>query len=133
MDGMVAEEKNAEFKTWMTEQAERVTAAAECKNDVKCWTGKLKDKSPRVRERAAYELVWANADDARDALFDSLTDEDNEVRYAAIIGIGRRLPKDGKAMADKVAKQLADEKGKTQFIRVNEDLKRLEIRLRRGA
>ena len=113
------------------EQGERVTAAAECKNDVACWKGKVKDPSPRVRERAAYELVWAGTDEARDVLLDVLADEDNEARYAAIIGVGRRLPKDPAAV-EKLAKQIEAERGKTQFIRVNEDLKRLEVRMRRG-
>jgi HEAT repeat protein len=132
MDAMVAEEKNEEFKKWIGEQAERVKAAAECKSDVGCWKGKLKDKSARVRERAAYELAWMNTDEARDALLDALTDDDNEVRYAAIIGVGRRLPKDAQGVADRLGKQLETEKGKTQYIRVNEDLKRLEVRVRRG-
>ncbi len=139
MDALVNDEKNADFKKWIGEQAERVNAAAECKEDLKCWQGKLKDKSARVRERAAYELAWmasgsgAQADTARDALYAALKDDDNEVRYAAIIGVGRNLPKNGAAVADQIQKQLDEEKGKTQFIRVNEDLKRLEVRVRRGA
>jgi HEAT repeat protein len=131
MEALLKEEKLDTLKAFITESKERVDAAAQCKSDVKCWIGKLQDKSPRVRERAAYELTWADTDEARDALLGALKDEDNETRYAAIIGVGRRLPKDP-AAADAVAKQLADEKGKTQFIRVNEDLKRLEIRMRRG-
>jgi HEAT repeat protein len=131
MAAMVDDENLEGMKRFIKEQADRVNAGAECKNDLRCWTGKLKDPNARVRERAAYELVWANSDAARDALLEALRDDDNEVRYAAIIGVGRRLPKDP-AAADAVAKQLAEEKGKTQFIRVNEDLKRLEIRMRRG-
>jgi len=131
MESMIKDEKNADFKKWMTEQGERVKAASECK-DLGCWKGKLKDPSPRVRERAAYELAWMNSDEARDALYDALTDDDNEVRYAAIIGVGRRLPKDAQGVADKLQKQLDNEKGKTQYIRINEDLKRLEVRVRRG-
>ena len=134
MKAMVDGEKNEGFKAWMTEQMERVAAASECKGDVKCWVGKTKDKSPRVRERAAYALAWAATDgneEATQALMEVVKDEDNETRYAAIIGLGRRLPKDPAAAAA-ITKQLADEKGKTQFIRVNEDLKRLEIRMKRG-
>lgn len=131
MEKMINEEKNADFKKWMTEQGERVKAASECK-DMACWQGKLKDPSPRVRERAAYELAWMDTDAARDSLYDALIDDDNEVRYAAIIGVGRRLPKDAQGAADKLQKQLDNEKGKTQYIRINEDLKRLEVRVRRG-
>ena len=131
MKSMIDEEKNEGFKKWMGEQGERVKAASECK-DLACWKGKLKDPSPRVRERAAYELAWMNSDEARDSLYDALTDDDNEVRYAAIIGVGRRLPKDTQVVADRLQKQLDTEKGKTQYIRINEDLKRLEVRVRRG-
>lgn len=132
LDALVAEEKNENFKKWIGEQGERVKAAAECKSDFACWKGKLKDASPRVRERAAYELAWMDNDEARDALLEALTDDDNEVRYAAIIGVGRRLPKDAQGVADRLDKQLQAEKGKTQYIRINEDLKRLEVRVRRG-
>jgi HEAT repeat protein len=132
MKQLVDAEQDPDYKKWITEQAERVNAAAECKTDVGCWTGKLKDPSARVRERAAYELAWAGTDAARDALIGALKDEDNETRYAAIFGLGRNLPKDGVALADSIAAQLAAEKGKTQFIRINEDLKRLEVRARRG-
>lgn len=132
LDALLAEEKDEGFKKWIGEQGERVKAAAECKSDFACWKGKLKDASARVRERAAYELAWMDTDEARDALLDALTDDDNEVRYAAIIGVGRRLPKDAQGVADRLEKQLEAEKGKTQYIRINEDLKRLEVRVRRG-
>ena len=112
MKSMIDDEKDAAFKTWMTEQGERVKAASECK-DMACWKGKLKDPSARVRERAAYELAWMNTDEARDSLYDALTDDDNEVRYAAIIGVGRRLPKDTAGVADRLQKQLDSERGKT--------------------
>ena len=131
MQAMIEQEKNEVFKKWLGEQGERVQAGAECK-DLACWQGKLKDKSPRVRERAAYELAWMGTDEARDALYDALTDDDNEVRYAAIIGVGRRLPKDAQGVADRLQKQIDSEKGKTQYVRINEDLKRLEVRVRRG-
>jgi HEAT repeat protein len=132
LDAMLKDEKNADFKKLMTDVGARVQAGAECGTKLECWKGKLKDPSPRVRERAAYELAWMNNDQARDALFDALTDEDNEVRYAAIIGVGRRLPKDAQGVADRLQAQLTTEKGKTQYIRINEDLKRLEVRVRRG-
>jgi HEAT repeat protein len=131
MKSMIDEEKDEGFKAWLSQQGERVKVAAECK-DLACWQGKLKDKSPRARERAAYELAWMRTDEARDALYDALTDDDNEVRYAAVIGVGRRLPKDAQLVADRLQKQLDTEKGKTQYVRINEDLKRLEVRVRRG-
>jgi len=129
-----ADEKNPKLKEEMEKAKARIQTAKDCdgKEAVACFSEKLKDPNALVRDRAAYELLWANTDAARDALMTVLTDKDNEVRYAAIMGILRRLPKDGVAAADKVKAQLESEKGQTQYIRINEDLKRLEVRARRG-
>jgi HEAT repeat protein len=133
LEKAIAAEQNAKLKDEMAKAKPRLEAAAACAGKgVACWTEKLKDATPVVRERAAYELLWTNTDESRDALIGALTDKDNETRYAAIMGVLRRLPKDGVAIADKVKAQLAAEKGQAQFIRINEDLKRLEVRLRRG-
>lgn len=112
----------------------RIAAAKECDGKGNaCWASKLKDKNPMVRERAAYELMWAGAADQLDAVAGNLQDEDNEARFAAILAVWRLMPKTPNVkLADKAAKILAEEKGKTQFIRINEDLKRLEVKLRRG-
>lgn len=129
----VAAEKNPKLKEEMEKQKARIQTAKDCDGKgVSCWTEKLKDPNALVRDRAAYELLWINTDESRDVLLAALTDKDNEVRYAAIMGVLRRLPKDGVAWADKVKAQLASEKGQTQYVRINEDLKRLEVRLRRG-
>jgi HEAT repeat protein len=129
-----ADEANPKLKGEMEKMVARIQAAKDCdgKDAVACFSEKLKDPNPLVRDRAAYELLWVNTDASRDALLGALADKDNEVRYAAIMGVLRRLPKDGVAQADKVKAQLAEEKGQQQYIRVNEDLKRLEVRLRRG-
>ncbi|MDP2343388.1 MAG: HEAT repeat domain-containing protein [Deltaproteobacteria bacterium] len=127
------DEKNPKLKPLMEAMKARIKTAADCEGKgASCFAEKLKDPEPLVRDRAAYELLWINTDESRDALVTALTDKDNEVRYAAIMGVLRRLPKDGVALADKVKAQLAEEKGQTQYVRINEDLKRLEIRLRRG-
>jgi HEAT repeat protein len=133
VEKMITAEKNEKVKAALEEAKPRLVVGKDCAGKgVACFKSHLKDKEAPARERAAYELVWTNTDEARDALLDALHDDDNEVRYAAIIGVGRRLPQD-KKLADVLQKQLDEEKGKTQFIRVNEDLKRLEIRVRRGA
>jgi HEAT repeat protein len=133
LDKAIAAEQNAKVKDEMTKVRPRLEAAQACAGKgVPCWQEKLKDATAAARERAAYELLWVNTDESRDALVEALTDKDNETRYAAITGVLRRLPKDGAALADKVKAQLAAEKGQAQFIRINEDLKRLEVRLRRG-
>lgn len=129
---MIAAETDPKLKAWMEEQKPRLVAAKECGDKTDCWVGKLKDGNAKVRERAAYELMWKRGGDkaAVDALFAALADEDNETRYAAILGVLQSLPKDKNA--DEVTKILEAEKGKTQFVRINEDLKRVEIRLKRG-
>ena len=128
-----ADEKNPKIKEIMEKAKARVQTAKDCDGKgVACFATKLADADPLVRDRAAYELLWINTDESRDALIGALSDKDNEVRYAAIMGVLRRLPKDGVALADKVKAQLDQEKGQTQYVRINEDLKRLEVRLRRG-
>ena len=97
-----------------------------------CWVDTLKHENPRYRERAGYELLWRGSKRskaANEALLESLADKDNEARYAAILAVWRSLPEGG---AEKVDAILKREKGKTQFVRINEDLKRIQIKLRRG-
>ena len=133
LDAALATEKDAKVKAEMEKVRPRLVVAKACEGKgVGCFKEKLKDESAIARDRAAYELLWTNTDESRDALLATLTDKDNEVRYAAIMGVLRRLPKDGVAVADIVKAQLESEKGQTQYIRINEDLKRLEVRVRRG-
>jgi HEAT repeat protein len=133
LEKALAAEQNPKLKEAMEKAKSRVQAAKDCDGKgVACFKEKLKDANAQVRERAAYELLWANTDESRDALIDALGDKDNETRYAAIMGVLRRMPSDGVAVADKVKAQLDSERGQAQYIRINEDLKRLEVRLRRG-
>ena len=128
------EEPNPKVKELMQLAKARLQTAKDCEGKgIVCFKEKLTDANALVRDRAAYELLWINSDESRDALLGALSDKDNEVRYAAIMGVLRRLPKEGNvALADKVKAQLAAEKGQSQYIRVNEDLKRVEVRLRRA-
>jgi HEAT repeat protein len=133
LEAAIAAEKNEKIKAEMTKVKPRLVVAKDCDGKgVPCFVEKLKDADAMARDRAAYELLWTNTDESRDALVSALTDKDNEVRYAAIMGVLRRLPKDGVALADTLKTQLDGEKGQTQYIRINEDLKRLEVRARRG-
>lgn len=116
-------------KKLLVETKPMVAAAKECGEKVDCWIKKAKDDNPRVREKAGYELLYSGDPKATPALIENLADQDNEARYAAILAIWQRMPKEG---AMKIAEILKSEKGKTQFIRINEDLKRLEIKLKRG-
>lgn len=129
VEKMEAAEKDTKLKEALGKDKARLVAAKECGDKVDCWVGKLKDPSAKVRDKAAWELAWRKDPATANAMLDALTDEDLHVRAALFVGLLRLLPKDG---ADKVAKQLSDEAGKVQFLKINEDLKRLEIKLRRG-
>jgi HEAT repeat protein len=133
LEKALAAEQNPKLKEAMEKAKSRLQTARDCEgNGIACFKEKLKDANAQMRERAAYELLWTNTDESRDALVAALADKDNETRYAAIVGLLRRMPKDGVAVADKVKAQLDSERGQAQYIRINEDLKRLEVRLRRG-
>jgi HEAT repeat protein len=130
---MEAAEADAKLKKKIGEYKPRLVAAKACDGKGKdCWVNMLKDKDPKKREKAAYELLWLQDQSTKDALGAALRDEDNETRYAVILALWRMMPKDAKKLAGDVRKQIEEEKGKTQFVRINEDLKRLEIKLARG-
>ena len=101
--------------------------------DLVCWMDQLKSKNPRTREKAGYELMWRQDTASVDALVSQLGDEDNEARFPAIMALWRMMPKDtdGKILAH-INAILKKEKGKTQYVRINQDLKRLGIKMARG-
>lgn len=129
-----AKKGHEKTKKLLEERKPMLEAAKECGDKVDCWVGKLKDKDARVREKAGYELMYSGDEKALTALIEALGDQDNEARYAAILAVWRAMPKGdlGKKALARVEQILEDEKGKTQFIRINEDLKRLKIKLARG-
>jgi hypothetical protein len=101
--------------------------------DLVCWMDQMKSKNPRTREKAGYELMWRQDTASVDALVAGLGDVDNEARFPAIMGMWRMMPKDpeGKILAH-IDAILAKERGKTQYVRINQDLKRLRIKMARG-
>lgn len=127
---MVKEEKDPKLKKKIELGVSRIQAAKDCDGKgLACWMEKLKHANPQHRERAAYELAWDGGPEAQKGLVSALGDEDNETRYAAILGVWRTLPKEAKSRIEHILKS---EKGKTQFVRINEDLKRLLIKVERG-
>ncbi len=115
----------------------RLVAYGACKQDVDCWTKKLKDTDPKVRERAAFELGRIGDPKAADALVDAMKDTDLNARYIAFLA-GDWLVTTGKdglqAMKKNLPKleaQLEAESGKVHYVKVNEDLKRLTVRIKR--
>jgi HEAT repeat protein len=117
----------------------RIDAAKECKADGACWAKKLDDKDQGVRERAAYEVGRSN----NPALIDELTkrlQEKNLDARLAIIQATDWLVHDSKDAAKRAGsvipaldKQIAEERGKTEFVKVNEDLRRLAVKLKRAS
>jgi len=111
-----------------------IQAARACKDSAPCWLDKLKDPDALLRARAAYELGRRGAGEAVPALVQAVADQELVARVAAIralewlIGVPSAQPQ-LKAGADKLAAQLAAEQGRIQFIRVNEELRRLQARL----
>jgi HEAT repeat protein len=129
---MIAEEKTKKLAKKLKQGKSRLEAAKACSGKGEdCWIAEMKNKNPQHRERAAYELLWDGTDKSTPVLLEALGDPDNETRFAAIMAIWRRMPKEGGG-ADRIAKILAKEKGNNQYVRINEDLKRLKIKLDRG-
>jgi hypothetical protein len=116
----------------------RAVAAAECKADATCWVKHLDAKDEGTRERAAYEIGRSGNAAVIDELMKRLTEKNLDTRLAIIQGADWLIDdsKDAMAQARKslpaLEKQVADEKGKTEFVKVNEDLRRLLAKLQRG-
>jgi HEAT repeat protein len=112
----------------------RLKTAAQCGDNQACWVGKLKDPSGPVRERAAWELGRSNKPEAIQPLLAALQDDFLAARYAECLALGWLLETPGgksqvKEADDRVNAILTSEEGKTYYIRVNEDLKRLATKL----
>ena len=112
-------------------------AAAACASaGAPCWQEKLAAKEPLVRARAAYELGRLAAPAAIPALLKACADGDLMARLAAIRAVewtlGNASAKETlKAGARTLAAQLEAEQGRVQFLKVNEELKRLQLKLSR--
>lgn len=124
VDGM----ETAEMKKYMEERMARVTAAKECDVDTNCWMKKLLDKDALVREKAAWELKRKGDKSSLDALKKALRDKNTYVRSAAIYAYWSFGDKSAVAA---IEQQLEDEDGSSTFVKVNEDLKRLLVALKR--
>jgi HEAT repeat protein len=117
----------------------RVTAAAECKADAACWVKRLDDKDEGVRERASYQVGRSGNAALIGELMNRLREKNLDTRLAIIQGADWLVHDSKEAMAQAktdglaaLVKQLAEEKGKNEFIKVNEDLRRLQAKLQRG-
>jgi hypothetical protein len=110
------------------------TAAACAKDGERCWTKALSASDPLVRARASYELGRLGAASAVPALIKACGDQDYNARLAAIRSTEWLLPVAAakgalQAGAKALAAQLEAEQGRVQFVKVNEELKRLQWKL----
>jgi HEAT repeat protein len=112
-------------------------AAGSCKQDLTCWTVKLKDTSSPVRQRAALEIGRSGHAEFATKLAESIDETDAETRIAVIQGLSW-LVKGGTAAAmalkdvvPKFEQRLADDKGKQDYLAASEALRRLLVDIRR--
>ena len=124
----VEEESDPGMKKYFQARLARVEAAAECKVDAKCWAKKLESDDWLIREKAAWELMRIKDPSVLDALAAHLKDKKPEARSAAIFAYWAYG--DDRVVAS-VKQQLEDEESAADYIRVNEDLKRLLVHLER--
>jgi HEAT repeat protein len=123
--------------TRMEELKKRLTAAGECKQDAACWVKKLDDADQGVRERAAFEVGRSGKPEYVTELMKRLEEKNLNTRVAIIQAVdwliddSKDAAKTAKASLTEIEKQLASERGKTEFVKVNEDLRRLAVKLRR--
>jgi HEAT repeat protein len=117
----------------------RIAAAKDCKADAACWAKKLDDADAGVRERAAFEVGRSKNGALAGELTKRLTEKNLDTRLAIIQGTDW-LVSDSKDAAKAAGealpaleKQIAEEKGKTEFVKVNEDLRRLAVKLKRAS
>lgn len=121
-------EADPTIKAYLERALARVAAAKECDSDAACWATKLKDSVPEVREKAAWELGRLQDKKTLDALAVALADKKPQARSAAIMSYWQF---GDKRALEAIEKQLDEESSSADFVRVNEDLKRLAVHLSR--
>jgi len=125
-------------KELLDQHIARLKAAAECGDtNEQCWLGKLKDPSGPVRERAAWELGRMGKPDSIPPMLAALQDDFLAARYAECLALGWLLDGEGgksqiKTADERLTAILSADEGKTYYIRVDEDLKRLANRLEKS-
>ena len=91
-----------------------------------------------MRERAAAEVGRSNNAALAPELFKRLKEQNLDARLSIIqatnwlINDNPDAMKAAQGIAGDLEKQLKDEKGKTDFVKINEDLRRLYVRIQRG-
>lgn len=114
-----------------------VQTAQQCRSEASCWAKRLQDPDERVRERAAYELGRSGKAEMVAPLIALLREGNLDVRLAVIQSLDWLILDAGDAAKkasgslDQIEQQLTQERGRTEFVKVNEDLRRLAVQLKR--
>lgn len=128
----------AERVSTIERYAKVLLVAQACAGDAGCWVERMDKAGPLVLERAALEAGRSGDGEHAAALAARMGERNTDVRMALILGVGWLL--DGSQDAAKkmreaslpaLRKQLQEEQGMTQFASVNEDLRRLVMRIDR--
>lgn len=115
-----------------------VEGAKECKDDPTCWAKKLDSAETGVRERAAYEVGRGGKAELVGELLKRLGEKNLDARVAFIQGAdwlihdSKDALKTAQASVPAIEKQLEEDRGKNEFVIVNEDLRRLLVKIQRG-
>jgi len=113
----------------------RLAAAKECGTETACWVKKLGDPERAVVERAALEVGRSRSAAHVGALLARVTEKNPDTREALLLAASWLLEdaQDARDLARSalpaLERQLSDEKGRMDYARVNEELRRLVIRL----
>ena len=118
--------------------AKLLEAAQACTGNAGCWVQRMEKADPLLLERAALEVGRSGSAEHAAALAARMGERNTDARMAVILGVGWLL-EDSRDAAKKVKeaslptlrKQLQEEQGMTQFASVNEDLRRLVMRIDR--
>jgi len=110
--------------------------AASCRGEAACWTKHLDGDDSVLRERAALEIGRSKQPGQAAELVKRVGEKNLEVRLALIQAATWLMDDTGEAarstsLVPLIDKQLAADQGKTEFVRVNEDLRRLAVELKR--
>jgi len=116
--------------------AKVLQAATACHADVSCWSKQLDHDDPLIRQRAALEIGRSKQGAQAAELIKRIGEKNLEVRLALIQAATWLMDNSSESsrpinLLQLIDKQLADDQGKTEFVRVNEDLRRLAIELKR--
>lgn len=129
----------------LRKELKALEAGRDCKTDSACWTKRLDDPEPLVRQRAALELSRKGASTTLPALVSRSGDPQVDARLAAVqgslwiltdaasdpskAGAGAGASAAIKEKLPILQEQLEKERQSGEFVKVNEELKRLTFRL----